>query len=389
LKKINLRTAVIIGLLIALVVTPFLWMRTHPRSLTPMQIAQRDASMPPYQHIFVIVAENKSFESIMNHPNWTPVLHRLAAEYGMATQFYGEVHPSEGAYVAMLGGDTFGIHDDNPWYCRAGSQARGCNNSREEGYADHSVSARNLTDQLEEKGLTWKAYMEDVPADRLAPYWPSRSQPVMGRPNALYASKHNGFVNFRSVSRRPGQELARRIVGFQQLAADLAHDTMPNYAHIIPNECNEMHGLSGANVPPDCDASNAADLVRRGDAQIGKLVDRIIHSKVWTDHGNAAIVITFDESDGGRRTRGVQGCCGSDPNSAANFGGGHILTLVITNHGPRHVADSTPYNHYSLLRTTEAGFGIKQYLGQAANTRQGVVTMTPLFAVNARTARLR
>ena len=130
-------------------------------------------------------------------------------------------------------------------------------------------------------------------------------------------------------------------------------------------------------------------LVRRGDAQIGKLVDRIIHSKVWTDRGNAAIVITFDESDGGRRTRGVQGCCGSDPNSAANFGGGHILTLVITNHGPRHVADSTPYNHYSLLRTTEAGFGIKQYLGQAANTRQGVVTMTPLFAVNARTARLR
>ena len=307
MKNINLRMAVIIGLLIALVVTPFLWMRTHPRSLTPMQIAQRDATMPPYQHIFVIVAENKSFESIMNHPNWTPVLHRLAAEYGMATQFYGEVHPSEGAYVAMLGGDTFGIHDDNPWYCRAGSQARGCNNSHDADYADHSVSTRNLTDQLEEKGLSWKAYMEDVPADRLAPYWPSRNQPVMGRPNALYASKHNGFLNFRSVSRRPGQELARRIVGFQQLAADLAHDTMPNYAHIVPNQCNEMHGLSGANVPPDCDASNAADLVRRGDAQIGKLVDRIIHSKVWTDRGNAAIVITFDESDGGRRTRGSPG----------------------------------------------------------------------------------
>ena len=59
MKNINLRMAVIIGLLVALVVTPFLWMRTHPRSLTPMQIAQRDATMPPYQHIFVIVAENR------------------------------------------------------------------------------------------------------------------------------------------------------------------------------------------------------------------------------------------------------------------------------------------------------------------------------------------
>src|SRR5437868_11972018 len=134
-----------------------------------MQIAQRDAAMPRYEHIFVIVAENKSFDSIMDHPNWTPALHRLAAEYGMATQFYGELHPSEAAYVAMLGGDTFGIHDDNPWYCRAGSNARGCGNSHETNYADHSLSTRSLTDQLEGKGLTWKAYMEDVPANPLLP----------------------------------------------------------------------------------------------------------------------------------------------------------------------------------------------------------------------------
>jgi phospholipase C len=381
LKKIDLRGVMISGLVVALVLAPFLWARMHPRSLTPSEIAQRDASMPPYEHIFVIVEENRGFESIMNHPNWTPVLHRLASEYGIATRFYGEVHPSEAAYVAMLGGDTFGIHDDNPWYCHAGSEARGCNNSHEANYADHSLSAHSLSDQLEAKGLSWKAYMEDVPADRLAPYWPMRGQPSMGRPNALYASKHNGFVNFRSVSHKPGRELAGRIVGFQQLAVDLARDAMPNYAHIIPNECNEMHGLRGANVPPDCDISNTEALVRRGDAQLGKLVDRITHSKVWTDRGNAAVVITFDESDKGRGARGVQGCCGFDPKSAANFGGGHIPTLVITNHGPRHVADSTPYNHYSLLRTTEVAFGINEFLGQAANTRQGVVTMTPLFAV--------
>jgi hypothetical protein len=54
---------------------------------------------------------------------------------------------------------------------------------------------------------------------------------------------------------------------------------------------------------------------------------------------------------------------------------------VITNHGPRGVVDDTPYNHYSLLRTTEQAFGIDEYLGHAADARRGVSSMAPLFAV--------
>lgn len=51
--------------------------------------------MPRYDHIFVIVEENKGYRLIMDHPDWTPVIHRLAAEYSEATQFYAEVHSSE------------------------------------------------------------------------------------------------------------------------------------------------------------------------------------------------------------------------------------------------------------------------------------------------------
>jgi len=43
--------------------------------------------------------------------------------------------------------------------------------------------------------------------------------------------------------------------------------------------------------------------------------------------------------------------------------------------------DDRPYNHYSLLRTIEAAFGIEEYLGHAADEQSGVITMTPLFAV--------
>jgi phosphatidylinositol-3-phosphatase len=56
---------------------------------------------------------------------------------------------------------------------------------------------------------------------------------------------------------------------------------------------------------------------------------------------------------------------------------------VITNHGVRGVSDPTPYNHYSLLRTTETAFGIEEHLRNAANTAGGVVDMAPLFAVGA------
>ena len=72
--------------------------------------------MPRYEHIFVIVAENRSFDRIIGSPD-APRLNGLAKQYGLATGYYGEVHPSEGNYVAMLGGDTFGIADDDAWYC--------------------------------------------------------------------------------------------------------------------------------------------------------------------------------------------------------------------------------------------------------------------------------
>ena len=175
------------------------------------------------------------------------------------------------------------------------------------------------------------------------------------------------------------------LVGFNQLDADLASGNLPNYAHIVPNQCNEMHGMggnNGPNVPADCRADNVAGLVRRGDTEIGVLVGKIMRSTMWSAPGNAAIIITFDENNAGERRSGAQGCCGYDPGSVANFGGGRIPTVVITNHGPRHLADPTPYNHYSLLRTTEAAFGIDEYLGHAADTAKGVVTMMPLFAVH-------
>jgi phospholipase C len=331
--------------------------------------------VPRYEHIILIIAENHDYDQIIGNAA-APNLNLLAKSYGLATKFYGEVHPSKANYIAMIGGDTFKIHDDDAYYCRADSPDRYCPSADTiEPYADHTVSARSLVDQLAERKLTWKGYFEGLPkSDPKAVYFPAPDHQVDGQPLELYAAKHNAFIQFRNVQEDPA--LAEKTVDFDQLDKDLRDGPFPNYAHIVPNQCNEMHGLQGRNVPPDCAFGNIQGRIARTDRAINDLVTKIKKSAIWRGAGNVAIVITWDESDDQNDKRG---CCGSDPNSKANFGGGHIPTIVITNHGPRGVTDDTPHNHYSLLRTTEAAFGITEYLGHAQDA--DVHPMAKLFAV--------
>jgi phosphatidylinositol-3-phosphatase len=338
---------------------------------------RQDLAVPRYDHIFVIVEENKDYGQILD-PAAAPNIAGLAAKYGNATQFYSEVHPSEANYVAILGGDTFGIHDDDAWYCGPGSTRQFCDGAKATGYADHTVHALHLGDQLVAKGLTWKGYYEDLPEPgSLAVIASSPTISDGTKSTALYASKHSGFVNFADVQTDPQRKT--RIVGFDQFDRDLNAGDLPNFALIVPNQCNEMHGLYGAKVPADCNALNKAGLIRRGDAEVGMLVKRIQLSPIWQGNGNVAIIITFDEGSGGSKG----GCCGTVPGSVANYGGGHIPTVVVTNHGPRGVADDTPYDHYSLLRTMEDAFGLSEHLAHAAETDKGVVPMVKLFEVKA------
>jgi phosphatidylinositol-3-phosphatase len=328
--------------------------------------------IPRYAHVFVIVEENKEYEQILD-PAAAPNIAGLAAKFGNATKFYGEVHPSEANYVALLGGDTFGIHDDDGFSCKAGDTDPFCGGSSAPGYANHTTQTPHLGMQLEAEGLTWKAYLENLPQPGSLAF--TASDPAVSdgtRKTALYASKHTGFVNFAQVQADPRR--AEKLVGFDQLDRDLAADRLPNFALIVPNQCNEMHGLVGPKVPPAC--SDKTALIRRGDEVVGELVRKLQATAAWRSKENVAIVVTFDEGAGGDR----QGCCAVTPDAPSNYGGGHIPTIVITNHGPRGVADPTPYNHYSLLRTLEEAFRVKGRLGHAADTGKGVATMTPLFA---------
>jgi hypothetical protein len=332
--------------------------------------ADRDAAVPHYDHILVIVEENKGYATVLDR-GLAPTIADLAKTYGVATQMYAERHPSEPNYVAMIGGDTFGIADDDSWYCVSGSTRPNCKGSDAPGFVAHLIDGPNLATQLAAKGLGWRAYLENIPAPGSLEVF---SAETATDPPALYAAKHSGFTNFASVHADPN--LANELAGFDALHADLRSGNVPAFAFVVPNQCHEMHGIDSPKAPPDC-SSGDEPLIRSGDAEVRALMAEIQASPIWTT-GNTAVVITWDEDGKADRVPGApQGCCVVD---AHNPGGGHIPTIVVTNHGPRGVADPTPYDHYSLLRTIEDAFRLDGHLRHAGDP--AVQAMTPLFALS-------
>jgi hypothetical protein len=330
----------------------------------------RDAAVPHYDHIIVIVEENKSYGTVLDH-DYAPAIADLAKTYGVATQMYAERHPSEPNYVALVGGDTFGIADDDAWYCVPNSTQPNCKGSDAPGFPVHLIDGPNLATELASRGLGWRAYLEDLPAPgSLAIVSPETAT----APAALYAAKHTGFTNFTSVHNDP--KLATELVGFDALQADLRSGAVPAFALIVPNQCDEMHGIGSPKSPPSCRSGDEA-LVQSGDSVLHGLIAEIQASPIWT-RGNTAIVITWDEDDKADRAPGLpQSCCVVD---AHNPGGGHIPTIVITNHGPRGLADPTPYDHYSILRTVEDALRLGAHVRHAGDA--SVAPMTLLFALS-------
>jgi hypothetical protein len=296
------------------------------------------AGARPYAHLFVIVEENIEFDSLVGNPQ-LPTLADLTNRYGLATHYFGLVHPSEGNYVALVGGDSYGISDDNL-------------------YTQHTIRSPSIVDQLETAGLSWRGYFQGLPG----PGYGGECYPTAPGP-CLYAAKHNGFLNFAHVQSSPDE--LRNIVPDTQLATDLASGQMANLVFITPDQCHDLHGLDGA-----CSGDR---LAQQTDDYLRTMLDLLMHSSLWSSE-RSAIVITADE--GGTNL----GCCGVDP------GGGRVATIVIRSDQSAPQQDATPYNHVSLLATMQTAFGLGCRLngapiGRTCDTAAGVQPMRPLFGL--------
>ena len=207
------------------------------------------ASVPSFNHVFVVIMENHSYGQIIGSSS-APYINGLAKSYGLATNYHAVSHPSLPNYLALTGGSTFGITTD----CAPSS----C-----------PVNAVNLADRIEGAGRTWRAYMESMPSA------------CDVSTSGTYAVKHNPFVYFNDI-RTNAARCAADDVQYTQLSTDLASaSTTPNFVWITPNLCNDMH---------DCS-------ITTGDNWLKANLPTIFNSAAWTG-GNSVLFLTWDEDSG-------------------------------------------------------------------------------------------
>lgn len=277
-------------------------------NLTPT--ATPKPPVPNFDNIVIIMFENKEFGTVIGNP-LMPNYNRLAREYTLLTQYYAVTHPSLPNYIALMGGDTFGID-------------RNC--------SDCFIDEPSLPDLIEASGRTWKTYQEDMP------------EPCYLGDTHLYVQKHNPFIYFNRI-RLDTARCERTIVPLTALQTDLETASLPNFIFITPNLCNDAH---------DCPLDVA-------DAWLTELLGRLVPA-LDAAGKSYLLVMMFEEG------QGSHSCCGL-PLEA----GGRVPVVFYSTLVKNGFEDPTPYTHYSLLKTISTAWGLP-LLGHAADDNNVLIT---------------
>jgi hypothetical protein len=335
----------------------------------------RDCERGP-RHIFYIMMENHGTPEIIGNTADAPFINQLASQYGVAQNYFGVTHPSLPNYLAAISGDFQGIWDD----CAAGSTVTCAPEEFVPNSGDatasllltpaevasatktpHWFDGKNIVDQIEDSGRTWKAYMQSIPSvGSTVEYAPTLVTATGTTTVKLYAQKHDPFMYFSDI--RNDAKRMTRIVGLDQFEKDISgdDDDIPNFVWISPDQCHDMHGISPSSAAliglPSCGyPASGLDhgAIQLGDAFLKETVSKIFASKAWRH--DSVLVIAWDEDD----YAGYAGCCGSPTTTGgAILGGAKAPALVITSKHARHHVSNEPYNHYSLLGTIQRVWGL-------------------------------
>jgi len=260
-------------------------------------------SLPVYDHVVVIVEENKDYDEIVGSNN-APYINMLRSEGANFTRMYAEEHKSEGNYFWLLSGSNqnVGFADANP---------------------KEMIYASNLGEQLIKKGLTFKGYSEDLP-----------EVGSMVEKKYPYARKHVPWVSFGNL---PGGKNPDSSTNLQFLQFPADFSKLPTVAFVIPNLINDMHD----------DPNN----VKNGDVWLSKNIDGYYQ---WAKSHNSLLIITFDENED---TNGMMDL--TDPSSTEKVKQNRIVTIFAGAH-IKHgdYPEGKGINHVSILRTLEAMYGL-------------------------------
>jgi YVTN family beta-propeller protein len=256
------------------------------------------APVPRYDHVFLFYFENQDVRAVVGNRRLAPYYNSLIAEGSQLGQMYAEEHPSDGNYLALAGGSTFGIPLTDPL----------------EIDSQYTIRAPNIGDRVDAAGETWKDYEE------------SAAGPCDDTVHGYYWNDDLPPMYFADVRNRPAY-CAAHVVPLESMTRDLSRTaSTPSFTWVGINDCDDMEGCG----------------IRAGDRFLANQLGQIMRSPAWRTQRSLAI-ITFDE-DAYDHEHPPQ----------------RVPTLVLGSTGVRRAyVSGVRYTHYSLLRTIEGVLGLR------------------------------
>jgi acid phosphatase len=221
---------------------------SQPTRTTPPVSPTLPQRPPGPTKVLVFMVENHSLAEMRSQMPWTAA---LADQYGYATDYRAMTHPSLPNYLAVAGGSTFGVSDD-------------------EAPSSHPLTGPSVFGSALAAGDTAKVYVEAMPGT------------CVTTSAGEYAVKHNPWAYF--TDERAACD--RYDVPLDALAGDAATGTLPGAGMVVADLCHIAH---------DCPLATA-------DAWLKSEVGPVLAGPDFTQ-GRLVVVITADEDDSSQDNR--------------------------------------------------------------------------------------
>jgi hypothetical protein len=265
------------------------------------------ANLPKYDHILIVVEENKDFGQIIGN-GAAQYINKLASEGVSFTHMFAEEHHSEGNYFWLFSGSNqnVGFKDEIP---------------------NRKFTTSNLGEQLIHKQLSFKGYSEDLPAI---------GSEIKSAPP--YARKHVPWVSFDNLPKGTTVETSSNL-RFVDFPSDFSK--LPTIAFVIPNLNNDMHDGS----------------IEAGSLWLLQKIDPYYR---WAKTNNSLLIVTFDENSGA--TEGL-----TDPAASSDRKQNRIVTIFAGARVKANFPATKSMTHVNILRTIEAMYGLSKSGAQQPN----------------------
>ena len=295
------------------------------RQTAPMHTASSEG-VPRLSHVFLIVGENTDYSDIT--PKSVPYLYSLKKRSAWLTDYYSLHHNSAGNYVGITSGQytICEQQDVNPG-------------------VPCMQDVPNIFTEMDAANESWRTWAESMP-------YPCTTVSTGSDRNLnLYAAYHIPVLYFSNISAAECKSYVIPTGTTDPNDMTYLNDTLAKghtvatrkiarFNLIIPNKCEDAHDV--------CHQSPVHGRLKQFDDFLRREIPLIEQSPSFDDH--SLIVIVFDEGSGG----------------AVGTPGKRIVMMMIGGQVSPGVYGGQ-FDHYSLLRTLQDGFGLQPYLGGAAS----------------------